>query len=146
MQEECEGAVSVQSPSAAACTSRIMCRAPHKSFWSGTAQLGFRVWGVSENTVGFAFSLLLSVDASPQHKASNPHSLTWLKLPLLQPTRSTLSCSGIICCYDYNTKYSGVQIKLLILAGLELQPVLHRLAFVLTPFYDSGRDSPTFDL
>lgn len=143
---ERRGNVSVQSPSAAACTSHIMCRAPHESFWSSIAQLWFRLWGVSENTVGFAFSLSLSVGASPQRKAPNPHSLTWLKLPVLQPARSTLSCSGIICCCDYNTKYSGIQIKLLTLAGLEQQPVLHRLAFVLTPFYDRGRDSPTFDL
>lgn len=73
--------LSVQSPSAAACTSHIMCRALHES-WSGNAQLGFRVWGVSENTVGFAFSLLLSMGASPQQ---NPHGLRWLKLPVLQP-------------------------------------------------------------
>lgn len=114
---------------------------------SGLALLSWASgFGVFQKTVGFAFSLLLPMGASPQHKAPNPHSLTWLKLPVLQPAQSTLSCSGIICCCDYSTKYSGIQIKLLILAGLEQQPVLHGLAFVLTPFYDSSRDSPTFDL
>ena len=65
-QRECEWAVSVQSTDVAGCISRIMCGAPCESFfWSGTAELGFRVRGVLENRVGFAFSLLLFVGAPP---------------------------------------------------------------------------------
>lgn len=143
MQEKCEWVLNVQNPFAAACTSHILCRAPHESFWSGFWHLGFGVFQKTHWVLLFPFCFPQVLLHSTR---LNPHSLTWLKLPLLQPARSTLSCSGIICCCDYNTKYSGIQIKLLILAGLEQQPVLHRLAFVLTPFYDSGRDSPTFDL
>lgn len=135
----------------AGCISRITCGAPWESFlWSGTAELGFRVWGVLENREGFAFSLLLFTCASLQRKALNPHGPTWMRLPVLQTACSTLSCRVITYCHDYNTKYSGIQIKMLIPARLEQQPgqtsVLPRLVFVSSLFCYGGRDSPTFYL
>lgn len=70
-QQECEWAVSIQSTYIAGC---ISCGAPCESFfWSGTADSGFRVQGVSEINMGFAFSLLVFAGASQQRKALKSH-------------------------------------------------------------------------
>lgn len=85
--------------------------------------LGYTVFQKTEQVfrAGFAFGLWLFTSASLQCKAPNPHGPMWVRLPVLQGACSTPSYSAITHCRDYNAKYSGVQIKMLVL-GRPKQP------------------------